>query len=1046
MAAEPTGPAAHRDVGAPEQASDDAGGDVHGEKNFMEDATHLQEHGCLASLSTSSLSTRDAESELSADRRPICSENVECCAQEPAPTADDKCGEQDVNGDVPSGDGTRVKGERRSSDHVNRKEEMRKENGDEDERSTKIGDAIKFEDDLNPRSLGGWGEKIGLDVITAFPMYEARTRLDAEDDEEVVRRFAIFSEERCSREALSRRGGKRRDPLCDEVKVPRSRSRYKQLPLDEDDDTQRALGKRWRGTVCESPKRESPDIALVHNVVDNLIEEFEASPILKKPQPRLSSSPRRRDRSPPRRTSPARTRSSPVRSPKRSPPRSPGAVSRLKSYASTVIRSRSSSDQPDEKELERVWTVCSLLESITGDVTTEARRVYEPHGDTFQTKDRALSGNADTDQISEDAFQDYTAKKSKQARRRSRSRSKNGEKTKARKTRWKSTEKKASSNYGARARRRSTSRKEEEPERDERTEGKEKRRKARGRSGQRSRREEELEDEEEPQVVKQRDNTRGRSRRTSRRDTEFESESELEIVEERNTGKYRALSRQKISEAEMDSDEAQPRRNRSKRFKRIKTVIDEQDTDGETSATEISVEDLIETDEATDATAKKRPKKSKKRKDRKVRFFTNLLLHRRPSHIAEPSPPEPREFPERRPEVLWRQHDEAIVRTSSDGTIDAEIESSQEESLSTKSNIARRSSSGKLFLTIEPRRNLRRTQDDAEDGRYSKVSKVQGIAIEIDPGVSDDDESPRQPKENYYCEVQEPSPKNDRQVINTENEIFLIDKSTSSGLVVRSQSSSDGDSIELKTDVQTCPSLGDIYQPLAVDDDQPIFRARIGRRSAMPPDEPAENEEDVRLLKTRIGRRSNASATGSVTRAASVVCTESDGRNLRHILSDDISITPAARRPSSQSVSIELELPREWSVEPCRAETTAPATVSAVLHRPHRHRRSYWPRSRSRSRHRRPRYGRHLCDFGRSSRMSRTLQLIRAATLPPCQYMCAQPPITQVYTSLSSPAPPPLYPPPVVPPACMEPNLRFEHRRYRRAPPTVGFPPAVTAV
>ncbi|KAL3250145.1 hypothetical protein MRX96_055741 [Rhipicephalus microplus] len=144
-------------------------------------------------------------------------------------------------------------------------------------------------------------------------------------------------------------------------------------------------------------------------------------------------------------------------------------------------------------------------------------------------------------------------------------------------------------------------------------------------------------------------------------------------------------------------------------------------------------------------------------------------------------------------------------------------------------------------------------------------------------------------------------------------------------------------------------SSEDIYQPLAVDDEQPIFRARIGRRrSAMPPDEPAEDEEDVRVFTTRIGRRSNVSATSSVTRAASVVGTESDRRNLRHVLSDDISITPAARRPSSQSVSIELELPREWSVEPCRAES-----ASAILRRPYRQRRSHWPRSRSRSPHRR---------------------------------------------------------------------------------------------
>ncbi|KAH8042373.1 hypothetical protein HPB51_022181 [Rhipicephalus microplus] len=629
MADEPTGPAANRVVDAHKQASEDVGGDVYGGENFTEDRARLQVERCLVSLSTSTLSSKDAGSELRADPCPVSRENAEGCAQKPVPTAD-QCEERDVSKDAPSGDGTCVTGDRRSRDQV------------------------------QPRK-------------------------------------------RC---------GKKR-------------------------------GMKMRGR-----------------------------PRLK-PLPRPSSSPRRGDRSPRRKTSPARTRSSPVRSLKRSPPRSPGAVSRLKSYVSTVIRSRSSSDEPDEKELERVWTVCSLLESITGDVTTEARRVYEPRGDNFQAKNRALSGDTDPDRINEDEFQNYADKKGKQSSRRNRARNNNREKAKAEKARRKSSEKKTGSNSGARARRRSTSRKEEEPERDKRPERRERRYKARRRSGPKSRREEELEDEEEHQVVKER----------------------------------------------------------------------------------------------------------------------------------ESSLTEPHEVPEKRPgKIFWREHDAAVLRASSDGT-DAGIQSSQEGSCSTKQDITRRSSSGKLFLTIEPQRNLRRTQDDTEDGRYSKLSKVQGITIEIDPNVSDDDESPRQPKENYYCEVQEPSPKNERQVKNTGNEILLIDRSGSSGLVMRSLSSPDSDGIELKTDVrQTCPSSEDIYQPLAVDDERPIFRARIGRRrSAMPPDEPAEDEEDVRVFTTRIGRRSNVSATSSVTRAASVVGTESDRRNLRHVLSDDISITPAARRPSSQS-------------------------------------------------------------------------------------------------------------------------------------------------
>ncbi|KAH7967046.1 hypothetical protein HPB49_021705 [Dermacentor silvarum] len=1020
MADEPAGSAARRVVDVLAHASEDVRGDVPIEGNSLVDvhSTHRQEYYCsLAGRSTGArtLLSDDAVSELSAEELFVCSENTQKCAQQTASTADDQCGDQDASMRASSRDGPRVTDERRSGDCILPNEEMPKEKGDEEKRSTKeIGGAIKLEEDADRRSLGGWGEKIGLNVITAFPMYEARSRADALDEDEVVRRFAIFAEERGSREGLCRRGEPGQELPREKNKPPRSRSRYKPSQRDEEDNKQRTLSKRRGGNLCEGRQRDSPDITFVNDVMDDLIEEFEAQPILKKPLPRRSASKRRGDRSPPRRrTSPARTRSSPVRGPRRSSPRGPGAASRLRSYASTVVRSRSSSDQPDDKELERVWTVCSLLESITGDVTTEARRVYEPRGDTSQTINRAVSGEVDTDQVSEDAPQDYIPTKSKHAPRKNKE--KNKESTKGRKTRRKSMEKNTNNKkYTARAKQRGASRHEEEPESDEELERADKKNKCRGRSRQRLRRGDELESDEWP-----------------------------ERAEERNGGKSRARSRQRLRrEEELESDEVEPRPNRSKRREQAEAERKEVITEAETSATEISVEDMIETNETVDAKAEKRAKASKKRK---VRFFTNLVFRRRPPSAVESTLSEQRAFSKRGPEeILWRPHDEVVVRTSSDGIIDAEIEASQEEQWSTKQSIVRRSSSGQIFLTIDPRRKPMRTQDDSEDGRFSKVSKVEGLAIEVDASVSEDDESLREPKKKYYCQLQKPGNKDDGRDVATENALFLLERSSPNNLVVRSEASSSiyGDGIEVKTGLQTGSSFEEMCEPQAEDDDQPLFRARIGRRSAMPPDEPAEDEEDVRLLTARIGRRSNASVTGSVTRAASVICTDSDGRNVHHILSDGTAITSAAPRRPSRSVSIDLELPHAWSVEPCQGESTVPESVSRVLHRPRRHRHSHW--SRSRSRHRRHRYGRPLCDLRRSSQMSHAVQLIPAAAVPPYRYMCAQQPVTQVYTSFSPPpvpppVRPPLYPPSIVPPACMEPNLHFENRRYHRPPPPWAF-------
>ncbi|XP_065309186.1 uncharacterized protein [Dermacentor albipictus] len=1045
MADEPAESAARRVVDVFAHDSTDVRGDVPIEENSLLDAhsTHRQEYcSSLAGRSsgTATLLSDDAVSELSVDKLLVCSADTDRYVQRPSLTADDQCGEQDASMRAHSRNGPRVTDARRSGDSILPNEEMPKEKGDEEKRPTKkIGGATKLEEDADSSLLGGCGEKIGLNVITAFPMYEARPRADAPDEDEVVRRFAIFAEERGSREGLRRRGEPRQELPCERKKPPRSRSRYKPCPRDEEDDRQRTLSKRRGGNLCEGRQRDSPDIKFVNDVMDNLIEEFEAQPILKKPVPRRSASPRRGDRSPPRRrTSPARTRSSPVRGLRRSSPRGPRVASRLRSYASTVVRSRSSSGQPDDKELERVWTVCSLLESITGDVTTEARRVYEPRGDISPTKNRAVSGKVGTDQVSEDAPKEYIPKKSKHAPRKSREKIKEKESVKTRKARRKSTEKNTNSKkYTTRARQRGTSRQEGEPESYEEPETAEKKHKYRGRSRQRLRREDELESVEWPEGAEEKESGKSgpRLRQRLRRQEELEkleSDEWPEGAEEKESGKSGARLRQRLRRVEeLECNEVEPRPSRSNRGEHAKAERGEVVTEAETSATEISIEDLVETDETADATTENRARASNKRK---VRFFTNLVFRKRPSSAVEQTLSEQPVFSKRGPgEIMWRQYDKAVVRTSSDGIIDAEIESSQEEEQwSTKQSAARRSSSGHILVTVDPRRKPRRTQGDSEDGCFSKVSKVEGLAIEVDSNVSENNESLQEPKKKYYCKLQKHGTNDDGRDIATENAMFHLERSSSNNLVVRNESSSSnyGGGIELKTGLKARSSFEETYEPLAEDDDQPLFRARIGRRSAMPPDEPGEDEQDVHVLKARIGRRSNPSVTGSVTRAASVICTHSEGRNVHHNLSDGVDIAPAApRRPS-----------RSMSIDPGRGDTALPESVSRVLHRPRRHRHSPWSRSRSRSRHRSHRYRRPLCDLRRSSQMSHAVQLIRASSVPPYQYMCAQQPATQVYTSFSPPpmpppVRPPLYSPSIVPPVCMEPNRHFENRRCHRPPP-----------
>lgn len=629
-----------------------------------------------------------------------------------------------------------------------------------------------------------------------------------------------------------------------------------------------------------------------------------------------------------------------------------------------------------------MWTVCSLLESITGDVTTEARRVYEPRVESpaVQTKSKLVSVTVSVD--SDDGSQDHLPNKSAGAGRRKRG-----------KTRRKA---RRSSAGRARPREKSRERRREEPDSDE------------------------------------------------------------ELIEPRHS--YSKGGGVKRMEAEED------------------------DAGAATSVTEITVEDTAETDDAAEPAMEGDGRDTAASKKRKVRFFTNLVFRKRKSPGAESTQSEQQVFPGGGSrEVLWRQHEEALIRTLSGRIINArqEVESSLEEvdagprrrardtdrynddspaaaeCRHTRRVPGRGCSSNQIVLELQPQRHKHKsyrvqsdTEDNQEQEHFSKLSKVEGLAIQVDTSLSGDNESTQEPRKRYYCNRQKPAAEEEHRArIITENKTLRVERSADDEVIVCSESSSSVYDDCTRTEMRKLQSL-DERSPAAAevpdDEDPPVFRARIGRRSTMPPDEPADDEEDVPILTARIGR--NGSVPSSLGRATSIVCTDSDGKSSCHFMSDigkpadAVDEEPLPRRGSS-SVSVDLELPPAWSVEPCPGETTAPASVNTVLYRPRRQ--SPRSRSRSRSRHRRHRYGRPLCEFRRSSQVPYAVKLLPAAAAPPLHYMCIQQPATQVYASLSSPYSPLVAPhsPRVAPhshlvappPMCVEQNLDI---RQHRRPPT----------
>ncbi|CAN7996698.1 unnamed protein product, partial [Ixodes hexagonus] len=290
-------------------------------------------------------------------------------------------------------------------------------------------------------SIGGWGETPGREVIVAFPVYETNPEYDADKGVDVIRRLALYAEERSSQELLptgrtsrspSRRLDLRDADDCDS-RFGESANRYMYLAYKTPSDRSRSSrdfrrgtsGRRTRSTsnTRDEVRKGKPVVTYVNEVMDNLIEEFDARPIVhsKLPNGRRRISPGDFGPLTPLPTrgitfrtsrSPSRSRSTPLdayRSEGRRPrSRSIDTGSRRRGRDSRRLapkarRSRSpgpndsllaSRETLPEKELERVWTVCSLLESITGDLETEARL----HARSIESPtSRRLTGDLETE-------------------------------------------------------------------------------------------------------------------------------------------------------------------------------------------------------------------------------------------------------------------------------------------------------------------------------------------------------------------------------------------------------------------------------------------------------------------------------------------------------------------------------------------------------------------------------------------------------------------------------------------------------------------------
>ncbi|KAH9371786.1 hypothetical protein HPB48_000658 [Haemaphysalis longicornis] len=261
----------------------------------------------------------------------------------------------------------------------------------------------------NPRvTFGGWGDKRSSGVITAFPMYKARALHKLSKSRNANHSVPILTEQRMKRRSPHRPGSPFRLPLFRESKGRKKARCHIRFVLPGDYGAQ--LSKEnvaakssprisRQGRMSRSRRQCSPlpggrqwDVAVelpsmddLCDVVDNLVKEFEQRPILKPSPPRTPRSLSVSRVSPGRlrRKSVTRSLSSPLygyKKRRRQLPHGRRSALRLRGNVSVAFHSTSESRSSSGggKELEGISRVCSLLESITGHVKTEAQQLCMP--------------------------------------------------------------------------------------------------------------------------------------------------------------------------------------------------------------------------------------------------------------------------------------------------------------------------------------------------------------------------------------------------------------------------------------------------------------------------------------------------------------------------------------------------------------------------------------------------------------------------------------------------------------------------------------------
>ncbi|CAN7996949.1 unnamed protein product [Ixodes pacificus] len=293
------------------------------------------------------------------------------------------------------------------------------------------------------QTIGGWGETPGREVIVAFPVYETNPDYNADKSRDVIQRLDLFAEKRSSQELLTPMR-RLRSPLPLDLqdadtgprplrqtlsqKKTRTGSPRKQLTFLYEQRPKRGRSTDLRygtnGEKMRSPPnardergREKPVAIYVNEVMDDLIEEFDARPVVQSRVPtrrRLispgdigplsplpprgftfkssGSSSRSRSTLPDAYRSEGRRPRSQNRD--RGPRRKGGGarrrVSKTRRSSSSDFQDNLSSSRegPQKEDLEKVWTVCSLLENITGDLATDAK-LHDPtiESPTFRPQD-----------------------------------------------------------------------------------------------------------------------------------------------------------------------------------------------------------------------------------------------------------------------------------------------------------------------------------------------------------------------------------------------------------------------------------------------------------------------------------------------------------------------------------------------------------------------------------------------------------------------------------------------------------------------------------